>query len=578
MKTFFSNRQIDNIDNTLKNISLNKGIPKVVFILLIAVYVLVYFLTAVTARNQNVITLMNIKLPISSFTGVIASLGNICIIFMVVFFGKIGYITALITLFIQFPTILVQMLTIQNMSNIPGLFNNLLTALAITIIYINNLRINRYQNRMRNQAITDSLTGLPNRLACIELMNKLIKKKDRFAIVSVDIKNFKSINDTIGHDAGDKMLIEISKRWKDLADSRKTRTIDFVSRVGGDEFIIIIRGYSSCLEILSTINSFETELERKITIDDYDYFVTAFFGYAEYPDDAETSVALFSCADTSLHEAKKQNGSNRILRYNPDFMEAEQSIEIERKIRNALDTDSILFFLQPQYNSEHKLRGFEALARLRDIDGNFIRPDLFIPVAEKTGLIDKIDLQVFRKTARFLKNILNTKGENIPITMCINISVMHLMKNNFIEELKNVLQQCGLPANYFEIEITESIMIDSYKRAFNYISELKRMGFKIAIDDFGTGYSSLSYLSNFPANLLKIDKSFIDVMNHTESSRQYVATIISIGHVLNLEVISEGVESEDQLETLKKIGCDYIQGYIWGKPLPPEEAEKLLNE
>ena len=161
--------------------------------------------------------------------------------------------------------------------------------------------------------------------------------------------------------------------------------------------------------------------------------------------------------------------------------------------------------------------------------------------------------------------------------MSVNVSVRHLMKNNFIDEVRNLIASHNVSPERIEIEITESIMIDSAEKALQRINEIKAMGMKVAIDDFGTGYSSLSYLNNFPSDLLKIDKAFIDQMNMSESSKQYVAMIISIGHILHLKVISEGVESPDQVEVLKKIGCDYIQGFVWGKPMPPEEAGRLVS-
>jgi EAL domain-containing protein (putative c-di-GMP-specific phosphodiesterase class I) len=198
----------------------------------------------------------------------------------------------------------------------------------------------------------------------------------------------------------------------------------------------------------------------------------------------------------------------------------------------------------------------------------------FIPVAEELGLVDKVDVCVFKKAAKFIAYIIKEKGANL--TLCVNVSVRHLMKNNFIDELREVLAESGLAPDNLEIEITESIMIDSADKALACIKQVKAMGDKVAIDDFGTGYSSLSYLNKFPADMLKIDKSFIDVMNSSESSKQYVATIISIGHILNLKVISEGVETEDQLDTLRQIGCDYVQGYIWGRPLDPQDAAALV--
>ena len=212
---------------------------------------------------------------------------------------------------------------------------------------------------------------------------------------------------------------------------------------------------------------------------------------------------------------------------------------------------------------------------MKDSESNMVSPGEFIPVAEKIGLIDKVDLSVFRKSAMFFGKLIRETGADI--TLSINISVRHLMKNNFMDEIREILEKSDLPPKNLEIEITESIMIDSIDKALEVIGEIKEIGIKIAIDDFGTGYSSLSYLNKFPADLLKVDKSFIDEMNSSESSRQYVATIISIGHIMNLDVISEGVEEPEQLETLREIGCDFIQGFIWGKPLPPEEAEKLVR-
>ena len=576
-KKFLSLNKDININKTLEKLTLNKVAPKFVFALLIIFFFVFNYLTVIAATSKNIINFLGVKIAFSAFTGVFSSLANISIIFLAVLFWKVGYYTALILLLIQFPQLARSMMQRQNPNNIAGLFTNLSAIIAVTIIYFNNLRIAKYQERMRNQAITDSLTGLPNRFACNMLVDNLIKKGDRFALVSVDLNNFKLINDTMGHDAGDKMLIEISNRWKEIADSKKTSTNDFIARLGGDEFAFVISRYTSCLEIVDSINIYEKELEGKIQVESYDFFITARFGYAEFPDDAMSTSLLFSCADAALHNIKKPDLSSKILRFNPELIQTEKTMQLERLIRTALDTNAILFDLQPQYDIDHKLRGFEALARLQEADDTFIRPDVFIPIAEKAGLVDKIDLMVFRKAAFFLADMIKKAGKDLDITICINVSVRHLMKNNFIEEIKKVLHESGVSANHFEMEITESIMIDSYEKARIYINQVKELGFKVAIDDFGTGYSSLSYLQTFPANLLKIDKSFIDVMNSSAASKQYVATIISIGHILNLKVISEGVETQEQLDTLKEIGCDYIQGYIWGRPMPPEEAEKIIT-
>ena len=241
-----------------------------------------------------------------------------------------------------------------------------------------------------------------------------------------------------------------------------------------------------------------------------------------------------------------------------------------------MENDTVFYYLQPQYDISHRLRGFEALARMRDADGSIISPGAFIPVAEKVGLIDNIDMCVIRKSVEFLGQMI--RDYNTKISLSVNVSARHLMKKGFKDEITDIINKYQVPANQLEIELTESIMIDSADKAIECINDLKSLGIKIAIDDFGTGYSSLSYLNKFPADLLKIDKSFIDKMNSGESSVQYVAAIISLGHVMHFDVISEGVEEEEQLDTLRNIGCDLIQGFIWGRPLDPDAAKQVVIE
>ena len=294
-----------------------------------------------------------------------------------------------------------------------------------------------------------------------------------------------------------------------------------------------------------------------------------------FPDDGNEVDELFTYANIAMLKAKESADQKHVMRFSRDMMDnLLHTAELEAKIRDAIENDTIYFNLQPQFDMNHKLRGFEALARMKDTDGSFISPGEFIPIAEETGIIDKIDSSVFNKSARFIGNLIKETGADIMLS--INVSVKHMMKADFLDELTSILEESGIRPGNLEIEITESIMIKSMEKAFECIESIKKMGIQIAIDDFGTGYSSLSYLNSFPANLLKIDKSFIDKMNSSDSSKQYVAAIISLGHIMGIDVISEGVEQEDQLDTLKEIGCDYVQGFIWGRPLPQEDARKVV--
>lgn len=565
----------NNIDKTLKNLSLNKEAPKSAFILLVLLYAIASFLTTRTSVMQGSIAIGGQMISYNSFTGVFSMLGYICIICLVMLFRRVGYIVSMAAIILQSPLMIFNIFVRGNLHSLPGLFSSVLIIGAISIIHFTYRKILKYQQSIREQAVTDRITGLPNRFACNELLTDLQRRGEPFVLVSVDLNDFKSINDTMGHDTGDQVLKEVARRWKDLANSLSTETVDFVARNSGDEFMIVISEYPSVEEIENTINAYREVLEKKITIDDCDYYLTACFGYSFFPEDSDVIENIYLFSDAALHEVKKAGSGSRISRFTPDVLNFERTLEIERKIRTALNSDKIFFNLQPQYDINHNLRGFEALARMKDDDGSFISPVDFIPVAEKTGLVDRIDMRVFELSMEFLDKITRETGTEIMIS--VNVSVRHLMKNTFIEDIKNILKAHNIAPERVEIEITESIMIDSAEKALQRINEIKAMGMKVAIDDFGTGYSSLSYLNNFPSDLLKIDKAFIDQMNMSESSKQYVAMIISIGHILHLKVISEGVESPDQVEVLKKIGCDYIQGFVWGKPMPPEEAARLVS-
>ena len=566
----------NNIDKTLTKLSLNKEAPKSAFILLMLIYAISIFMTIKSSTTQGFVSIGDDYIAYSSFTGMFSMLGNICIICLVMLFRRVGYIVSMTMLLMQFPMMIVNVFLRNNLSAISGFFSNIMIIGAISILYFSYRKVLQYQKHIREQAVTDGLTGLPNRFACSELMADFHKRSERFALVSIDLNNFKSINDTMGHDSGDETLRETARRWKDLANSGKTGTVDFIARKTGDEFLLIVSDYDSVSDIEKTIEAYKTELEKKFTIDNCDFYMTACFGYALYPEDTDIIDNLYLYADAVLHEIKKKGDGGRILRFTPDILNSERTLEIERKIRTALSGDKIFFHLQPQYDMNHKLRGFEALARMKDDDGSFISPVDFIPVAEKTGLVDRIDMRVFEQSLDFLDKV--SKETDTDVTLSVNVSVRHLMKNNFIEDIKKIINSHDIAPGRIEIEITESIMIDSAEKALQRIDEIKAMGMKVAIDDFGTGYSSLSYLNNFPSDMLKIDKSFIDQMNLSDASRQYVAMIISIGHILNLKVISEGVESQDQVAVLKSIGCDYVQGFVWGRPMAPEDAEKLVEK
>ncbi len=565
------------IETTLNNMyDAGKRPPERIFWFLVVAYLITNVVVSSTATSGGTISFGEHSIQVYTFAGVFSSISNMCVIFMSVYYGKKGYWSGLTLLLIQLPLVLLSIIKGHNLNSIPGVFGSLLTMTAITFVYFNGKKIDNYQKKLRDVAVTDILTGIPNGFACDELVNTLTRRNEPFANVTINLNAFKSINDTMGFDAGNQILMDTAYRLKSVAESGETGTFDFVGRTSGDEFSLIIRGYKTPDELYKVIQIYDEAINKQYTVLDCDLFVSASFGYALYPEDGDTLDSVISHSNIAMNEVKRKNNGNHILRYTEDLNQSKKLIEMESKIRSAIDNDRVFFMLQPQFDMEHRLRGFEALARIKDKDGTIINPGDFIPVAEKVGLIDKIDDIIYKKAGGFIGEHIKKTGSKV--TLSINVSVMHLMKKDFIDEISSLLRTTGIPADQLEVEITESVMIESLEKAMDRISTLHMMGIKIAIDDFGTGFSSLSYLSEFPANLLKIDKAFIDKLLTGETSKQYVAGIISLGHTMGFDVISEGVEEDEQLEVLQRIGCNFIQGFIWGRPLLPEDAEKLITD
>ena len=277
--------------------------------------------------------------------------------------------------------------------------------LELTTYFISSqLARHKMLERLKHISYTDRLTGLPNRFACNEFIKELVEQGNPFTVVSIDINNFKSINSTMGLDAGNDVLTEIASRWKAVAGSAESVTKDFVARLGGDEFALVICDYDSNETVIETIRRYEAVLGRCMTVDGCDFYINASFGYAEFPFDADSRNGLLIDADTAMHEVKRANSSNHILRFTPEMLKIERTLEVERKIRMALENDTIYFNLQPQYDMSHRLRGFEALARMRDENGNFISPGEFIPVAEKVGLTELFSGNLRRSSASLSEN------------------------------------------------------------------------------------------------------------------------------------------------------------------------------
>ncbi|MBR4223975.1 MAG: GGDEF domain-containing protein, partial [Oscillospiraceae bacterium] len=302
------NKRIDD-ENKGLGLTSRTDPPKWVYIALLAMYLVTSIFLSMFSRSKEVLMINGTAVPYSSFTGVLSSFANICIIMLVAYFRKLGFITSLILLLSQFPMLFLSVFIRHSYASISGFFTNFLFIVTAIMLYARNKRVADYQEQITKQATTDILTGLPNRFACSQLVKHLMKRREMFTVVAVDINGFKSINDTMGFNAGNKALSIIAERWKALADREDAETRDFICRAGGDEFVILIRGASSSDDVLSAIKRYENALLAHITIDDCDLYISASFGYANYPADGKTSDMLFNRANAAMGEVKRINSS-----------------------------------------------------------------------------------------------------------------------------------------------------------------------------------------------------------------------------------------------------------------------------
>ena len=428
---------------------------------------------------------------------------------------------------------------------------------------------------IKYMAYHDALTRLPNRVLFMkELEVELERSKKEAvagAIMLIDLDNFKNINDTLGHDYGDKLLEFIAEKLKRTITGNNT-----VCRFGGDEFLVLNCGVKDKTEIVIFAQKILSIFKDPFIIFDKLTYITASIGIAVYPEDGKHTSQLLKNADVAMYTAKT-SGKNTFLFFNPIMREGlERKIKIEAILRQALVEDCFEIYYQPQIDVKHnKITGFEALLRLNSKEMGFISPAEFIPIAEECGLIKELGLWCLKHAC--LKNKeWRDKGYQFEY-IAVNISTVQFEQSDFVELIIEVLEQTQLKPEFLEIEITESVLMKSLERNIEILEKLNAIGVKIALDDFGTGYSSFSYLRRLPIHTLKIDKSFIDGICSSSKEQAIAYGIIQLAHKMELEVVAEGVENQYQVEVLQKKECDKIQGYFFSKPLPAAQAEDLIS-
>ncbi len=420
----------------------------------------------------------------------------------------------------------------------------------------------------------DELTMLPNRRWMARKTRDAIQHVNRssnemLAILLIDLDRFKSINDTLGHQIGDKLLEEMGKRILSSINIEK----HFASRMGGDEFLILCPEITSVEEVKIIAETFLQQLENPFYIDEYELLITASIGICLYPIGGMDEIDLMKNADIALYKAKDL-GRNMYQIYDPSMNKRSyQSFLLERDLRKAIMNDEFIVHLQPRVDAlTGKIVSAEALIRWMHPELGLVSPGEFIPLAEETGLIIPMGKWMKRKVCEKLVEWRNADIPLIPIS--VNISSQRFLQKDFAEEIRDLLREFQLDGKWLEIEITENSIMRNEENVFKTLHELKALGVKIYIDDFGTGYSSFNYLKTFHLDGVKIDRSFIQNISSESENASITTAMIKVAQHLKLEVIAEGVETKEELEYLLEQNCHYIQGFYFGRPCAPEEFEK----
>ncbi len=437
-----------------------------------------------------------------------------------------------------------------------------------------NARIEQAEKKLEYLASTDPLTGLPNRRAFYEELTERLQRGahacSRAALILVDLDDFKTVNDTLGHGAGDELLKHVG-----VALRQSVRTADLVSRIGGDEFAVLVAIAKEKAEGIRTAERIARALARPFDLPRASIVASASVGVSVYPDDAVDVASLVSSADIALYAAKGV-GKNAAVEFHPSMtVEARRRARLEAELRKAIEADALHLVYQPQFDCRtSSLIGAEALLRwVHPVDGE-IAPSEFVPVAEDSELIVALGQWVLRRACRDAARWNGEQGGRVYVA--VNVSARQLRQREFNKDVEAVLAESGLSPNLLELELTESQLMANMTAGVEAMRRLRAAGIRLSLDDFGTGYSSLSYLQSFPVNNLKIDRAFVKPL--PEAGQPIVTAIISMAHSFGIAVVAEGVEEPAQLAWLCEAGCDIVQGYLTGRPMSFEGMTDLLRK
>lgn len=438
-----------------------------------------------------------------------------------------------------------------------------------------NLVLRQRQEHLQELAHFDTLTHLPNRVLFHDRLQQAMNLAQRtnqvIAVMFLDLDRFKDINDTLGHRTGDLLLQHVADRM-----GLVLRDCDTVARLGGDEFTVFVQDIKTADNARRIAQKLLDLFEIPYCLEGQQVYVTCSIGVTLFPADGDSMDELLMNADIAMYHAKA-DGKNTYRLYAIEMnQQASERVALQTDLRKALDLKQLYLQYQPKFDARtNQITGVEALLRWQHPERGLIPPTRFIPLAEESGSIVNITEWVLKSACHQAKLWYDAGYGDISVA--VNLSAYSLKRNNAPFMVQQMLEESGLPPHLLELELTESMLIENDQHAEETLHALKKLGVKISIDDFGTGYSSLSYLHRFPIDALKIDRSFIWNMHRSDNDMAIVVAIIAMGHGLKLQVIAEGVENEEQLETLKKCGCETIQGYLTGRPALAEELTVRLQ-
>ncbi len=435
------------------------------------------------------------------------------------------------------------------------------------------------EEKLAHDAVHDALTGLPNRKMLIERLRRSLERirrggESQFAVLFVDLDRFKTINDSLGHQAGDELLLRITEKLTNII-----RPVDMVARLGGDEFVILVENVRNREQVYRIANRILTALQKPTKVSGQNIYASASIGIVFGSDEYDSPDDLVRDADLAMYRAKVK-GKGRFELFDPKLHTGAVSLlQVEIDLRDAIEKQEFVLHYQPIVSLDSGTTvGFEALVRWNHPQRGLIPPNDFIPVAEETGLILQIGQWVLNEACRQMREWQIRFPMADTLVVSVNLSARQLERKDLVEQVKQILTNTGLNPRCLKLEITESVIMSNAEEAIETVCKLGKMGVRVSIDDFGTGYSSLSYLHRFPIDTLKVDRSFVSRIGSEDEHAEIIKTIITLAQNLGLDVVAEGVENEEQLEFLRQVHCGHGQGYYYSRPVESSSASEMIRQ